>query len=491
MATCRSSQQNVERTVLWLPKPEDGARTVQVRRIAALMAVLLVPGLAVATVSVAEAEGPATAAASLAPVATDDTVTITPLIYEAEVDVLANDSDPDNGNLQVCRLDAPDDSGLSVHIWARDGTWDGGPMSSKSSFLLLEPEVKLATGTLSVTYYACDHELLTPATLTVNVVRIGVEKVVGQPGKVRFTNPLDFAVDVLWVRKSSQHVRGVTLAPHAVKTKSVQGDKIWWFAFESDPAGEGDDPLPIDGGKLTGIGGRGHPSPRVPLTAYQREAWANRFSERPRRTSPAAPAPGRDDAAVDPAEDSAPVTVADHARLDYYDGKAMRVLANDSDDAPSDLAVCRVEVPKDVGLTAFIEPWWALSDRSRSDDPDRYIDLGANAAQAGTYTLTYYACDKHRLTPGTLTVTIREFPDVEVRKVPGKPGTLVFINRGYRSVRIIYYETGHYSEKTYIDVGRHSRGRLHVAYDDLFYFAATKIGPLNYGRVKNLYPRGS
>lgn len=460
---------------------------MQVRRIAALMAMLLAPGSVAATVPVAEAEVPALAAANLAPVAVDDTLTITPLVFQVEVDVLANDADPDNGNLQICRLDAPDDSGLNVHIWASDGTWDGGPMSPKSSFLLLNSDRGLATGTLSVTYYACDLELLTPATLTVNVVRIGVDTVAGQPGMVRFSNPLDYAVDILWVRKGSRHLRGVTLAPHAVTTKSVQGDVIRWIAIESDPEEEGDDPLPIDIGRLTGIGGHDPASPDVPRTAYQREAWANRFSKGPPRMTPAARAPGRNDP-VDPSQDTAPVTTADQVTLDYYDGKAVRVLDNDNDDTPSDLAVCRVEVPKDVGIHAFVEPWWG---HERSDDPDRYIDLGANSAEAGTYTLTYYACDKHRLTPGTLTVTVRKFPDVKVRKVPGKPGTLIFNNRGYRRVRITYFETDQYSEKTYINVPRYSRRTLHVPYDDLSYFADTTIGPLGYGRVKNLYPRGS
>lgn len=462
------------------------------RRTAALMALLLAPGSAAAvTVPVAEAKGSPTASVNQAPIVVSDTLTTTPFVYKDEIDVLANDSDPDNGNLQICRLEAPDDSGLSVHIWASDGTWGGGPMTSKSSYLLLEPERRLAAGTLTVTYYACDHELLTPGTLTLNVVRIGVESVLGQPRMVRFTNPLDDAVDILWVRKGSRHVRYVKLAPHAVKTKNVKSDKIRWFAFETDPEGDGDDSFPIDGGRLTGIGGSGRASPRIPLTAHLREAWANRFAERPsRRTSPGPPAAGRADL-VAPPEDGAPSTAPDAVRLDYYDTKAVHVLANDSDNTASDLAVCRVEVPKGVGLTAFIEPWWALSDRARSDDPDRYIELGAGAADAGTYTLAYYACDKHRLTPGTLTVTVRKFPDVKVRKVPGKPGTLVFINRGYRKARITYFETGHYSEKTYLDVARHSRGRLHVTYDDLTYFADTRIGPLNHGRVKNLYPRGS
>ena len=189
-----------------------------------------------------------------------------------------------------------------------------------------------------------------------------------------------------------------------------------------------------------------------------------------------------------PAENQAPITAGDRVRFDYYDSADVRVLANDSDDTPGDLAVCWVDVPPGTGLYALIEPWWATSERNRSDSPDRHIELGASPARAGTYKLTYYACDKERMTPGVLTVTVRKFPRVKARRVPGHPGTVKFVNRGYRSVWIQYFESGHYSEKYRLRIKPHAHRRLHVTYDDLSYFADTKIGPLSNGRIKNLYP---
>jgi hypothetical protein len=197
----------------------------------------------------------------------------------------------------------------------------------------------------------------------------------------------------------------------------------------------------------------------------------------------------RDDPPAAPVEDAAPTTASDAVTFDYYDSADVRVLANDSDDTPADLAVCWVDVPADSGLYAMIEPWWANSSRSRSDSPDRFIDLGASPADAGTYTLTYYACDKHRMTPGVLTVTVRDFPPVKVRRVAGHPGTLDFINRGYRNVLIHYFPSNHYSEKFHFRVKPNGRYRLHVSYDDLTYFADTKIGPLSSGRIRHLYPQ--
>jgi len=399
-------------------------------------------GVAVTPIPSAPAQTPAVTtvrAADQAPIAVDDVVTMTPWTSGEEVRVLSNDSDPDQGNLQVCRLEAPDDAGLGVHIWSDQGLFDDGPAPSGSTYLVLEPQRKLATGPLQVTYYACDRELLTPATLTVDVVHITAQKVRGRSGVVRFTNPLDYAVDVLYAAPHSQRLDGVaTIRPHGTKDRRVRHSTIVWYAFPHEIEGDGDDPLPIDGGRVRHTGAR-DAAPRGTPTPRQERMWGAR-SLRPHvfasQTTSRIPAGA---VGADPASDAAPVTTGDEVTFDYYDSADVRVLANDSDDSPGELAVCWVDVPADSGLYALIEPWWADSDRARSDSPDRYIDLGASAADAGTYTLTYYACDKRQMTPGTLTVTVREFPPPKVRRVPGRPGTVEFTNRGYRGVTIHYF----------------------------------------------------
>ena len=437
---------------------------MKVRTLVLALALALAPVPAAHARATQATQAPRTSRATgLAPVAANDVITMTPWSSGEEVHVLANDSDPEQGNLQICRLEAPDDSGLSVHIWSDDGFWEGGPVPSGSTYLLLEPQRKLGAGTLTITYWACDRELLTPATLTVNVVHITAEKLPGRPKMVRFTNPLDYAIDVLYAAPHSQRLDGaVTIKPHSYKDKPLKHARTVWYAWPHVIEGDGDDPLPIDGGVV------GHAAARN------------------------APAPDSSDGLrADPPADAAPVTAPDQVTLDYYDSADVRVLANDSDDSPGELAVCWVDVPADSGLDALIEPWYATSDRARSDSPDRYLELGANSAEPGTYQLTYYACDKRQMTPGTLTVTVRDFPPPTVRRVPGRPGTLDFVNRGYRTVRIQYFQSNHYSEKFHFKIKPGGHHRLHVAYDDLTYFADTKIGPLSNGRVKNLYPRVS
>ncbi|MDO9457704.1 Ig-like domain-containing protein [Nocardioides sp.] len=447
------------------------------------------PSLAAAPVSSAPT-------ADLAPVTADDTVTITPLTSEADVHVLANDVDPDHGNLQVCRVEAPDAAGLGVHVWSDNGEPGYGATPSGSTYLTLEPTRELAVGTLTVTYYACDRVQLTPATLTVEVVRITARTVAGRPGVVRFTNPLDEAVDVIYGAVDGEDADGgFTLGAGATRDRVVKRRTIQWFAVPHE--GEGDDPLPLGYGIVRNTGARAaSAAPGASarqLTARQGRAWrtgrsAHPSHVRPRHVRPGRVEVGRDEPPTGPVEDAAPVTGNDRVTLDYYDDAEVRVLRNDSDDTPGDLAVCWVDVPRRSGLSALIQPWWAASDRARSDSPDRYIELNASAATAGTYRLTYYACDKHRLTPGTLTVTVRRFPPVKVRRVRGHPGTLVFTNRGYRRVRIQYFESHHYSEQHHFSIKPHARRRLHVSYDDLSYFADTAIGPLGSGRFRNLYP---
>src|SRR5690242_4381211 len=86
------------------------------RRAGALAAALLVLPLS------ASVSGAADPTPDAAPVAVDDHITVPPILWDQDVRVLANDSDPEGDGLQVCRIDAPDDSALSVHIWSNQGS---------------------------------------------------------------------------------------------------------------------------------------------------------------------------------------------------------------------------------------------------------------------------------------------------------------------------------------------------------------------------------
>lgn len=466
------------------------------RRLVPFAGALLLAALPVAPTSQASVpvtSGVATAAADVqAPVVADDTVVITPLTYSLDVPVLANDSDPDGGNLQVCRIEAPDDSGLSVHIWSTDGEPGDGRTTSGSSYLVLEAGQELRTGTLEVTYYACDRQALAPGALTVDVRAITAAPVAGRPGVVRFTNPLDQAIEVLYGAPDGEDADGgFTVPARSTKDKRVTRSTIVWVAFPTEyPDDDGDDPWPIGYGEVRDTGARGAVPAARPSDARTTRAWRARAGAARRSTGPVGPARADEPADVpaDEPADEPPVTAKDHVTVHYYDSRNVTVLANDSDDSPGELAVCRVDVPPGKGINALVEPWWAGSRRSRSDSSDRYLELSVNAAEAGTYTLTYYACDKRRLTPGTLTVTVRKFPPVTARRMSGHPGVVEFTNRGYARAVVQYFRAGTYSERYRLVVKPHSRGRVKVRYDNLDYFAYTSIGPLNDGRVRNLYP---
>ena len=430
------------------------------------------------------------------PVAADDHLVITPLTYEAEVDVLDNDSDPAGDALQVCRVDAPDDAGLGVHIWSHDG-WPGmNVIGPASTYLTVEPRTTLHTGSYPVTYYACNSHLLTPATLTVEVRRITARAVDGEPGVVRFSNPLDEPIDVLYGPWRGRQATGAfTLAAHASKDRTVRHESIAWAAFRTADE-DGDDPYPVGYGVVRHTGAapsRGVVGARdvAARLAPRFEGLAERFLTRPPRPEGAQPgldpSAGADTRSATTALDNqAPVTAPDHVTLDYYDVEHVHVLANDTDDSAGDLGICWIDIPADTDLSAVLEPWWADSDRARSDDPDRYVDLDAESAAAGTYELTYYACDRQYLTPGTLTVTVRAFPPPTVRRVDGHPGALRVRNHGYRTVKLTYFRSGHYSERTRLFVPAHSGRTLRVDYNSLSYFADTAIGPLSDGTVRHV-----
>ena len=154
-------------------------------------------------------------------------------------DVLANDSDPNGDRLEICRLEIP----------------DGVPLNNGSTLLLVgdsdedfpEPLVvsadRFTPGRYEITYYACDLDYLTPATVTVIVKRtrpVRARKV--GPHAVRFTNPDNRPVRVFYAdgRLAGE---GATVRLPAGASKRVRVDvrSIWWFASARDggQAGQG------------------------------------------------------------------------------------------------------------------------------------------------------------------------------------------------------------------------------------------------------------
>jgi hypothetical protein len=143
------------------------------RRFAAPVAAALVAALLGAVPAQADE-------ATDAPVTAEDRVSVPGTAYRL-VDVLANDSDPNGDELAVCRVQVPDGAPLQVDVLS----------VGEGNHLLVTP-LDNRSGTYTFTYWACDFDYLTPATVTVTVKavpQVTGTVVAGRPGRVRFRNP--------------------------------------------------------------------------------------------------------------------------------------------------------------------------------------------------------------------------------------------------------------------------------------------------------------
>lgn len=203
---------------------------------------------------------PARADDSPPPVAVDDTVTAPARTSQyggvTFVDVLDNDSAPSGGDLEICRVEAPA-RGLSVAEVAPDGSFiiqtpnggssvggDGSAAPGARESLAVAPWDN-RDATFQLTYWACDAEHLTPATVTVKVRKtpeIAVRRT-DRPGRLRFTNPRSSRVVVLYGGLRQEEPEGrVRLGARDSETRRVPFRAIRWFAFSprtGEPLGEG------------------------------------------------------------------------------------------------------------------------------------------------------------------------------------------------------------------------------------------------------------
>lgn len=142
------------------------------------------------------------------------------------VNVLANDTDPNGDELAICRVEVPDDVPLAAAFVDAD---------------LLVMAARNQTGTYEITYWACDHDYLTPATVTVHVTKvkppkpatpIKATKVAGHAGRVKFTNPGGKPVVVLFGSRKEDKADGqVALKPHTSKTISTERTNLFYVAY--------------------------------------------------------------------------------------------------------------------------------------------------------------------------------------------------------------------------------------------------------------------
>lgn len=176
---------------------------------------------------------PATAADGAAPVTTPDRISLTQYGY-SEVDLLANDSDPDGDELAICRVgELPD----GLEIMRMD---EGGDVAVFG----------MKPGTFTVTYYACDFDYLTAGTLTVTVekapkVKVKVTKT-AKPGRLKVVNDSGFPVRFMWGSIDERKPDGSRVVRDKAVLIKVQRRSIIWVA-----AGRGEGSY--DAGVVRGI----------------------------------------------------------------------------------------------------------------------------------------------------------------------------------------------------------------------------------------------
>jgi hypothetical protein len=214
------------------------ARRTAPRLLAATLVAAVVAALAPATAHADEA--------SDAPVTADDRVSVRGTSF-AIADVLANDTDPNGDELRICRVDVPRGVPLSVEIGrgGNDEPMTGREVEGEGDVLGVVP-MRNRTGTHRITYYACDTRYLTPATLTVTVKaepEVTARKVDGKPGRVRFSNPTNRTVVVLYGGPRADEPDGrFRLTPRTGRTVTVDRRRIVYIAFArrtGEPVGFG------------------------------------------------------------------------------------------------------------------------------------------------------------------------------------------------------------------------------------------------------------
>ncbi|HEY0950844.1 hypothetical protein [Nocardioides sp.] len=421
----------------------------------------LLVALAVAVAASVPA-GAAPAEPDPAPVAADDVLVITPMI-RYRVDVLANDGggDPAGADLQVCRFD-PVGDGLDASITWYDTEPSDPILFPDSTYLDIRTTAPLPVGERTIAYAACDRHHTAWATLTLSVRRVGAERVPGAPTSALFTNPLDGSIVITWHGADGDSDR---LSIPAGETRQVEvgADAVDWTAGAW--IGNRDNPT-LDSGTIPAVGAAGA-APSDP-SAQSAESGADLPGSEAVDTTPPAVGP-------------------DHLTLEYNGRARVDVLANDSDDHPEDLQICRVDPPPmRLGPAVPPLPTW-VGDAS---DRRQVIDVATRQTPGGTYDVRYYACDREQLTPGILTVTVRDFPRPLVDRVDGRPGLVRVRNRGYRTINVRYVRGGAVDlDWRHLRVRPHRTGTIRVPYNVLVYHVHTKIGLLTVGTVRHVQGR--
>ena len=166
---------------------------------------------------------------------------------------------------------------------------------------------------------------------------------------------------------------------------------------------------------------------------------------------------GAQPASADAATD-APVTAPDKATVWSGSAALVDAVANDSDPQGDPLAVCRVAQSPYRNVELAVEG-------------GQLIAFASSRAKAGTYELTYYACDFEYLTPGTVTVTVKKAKRVRVTRIDGRPGKLKVANPNSRNVVVMWGSIEEDEPDGTLRLGAHKAQVITVTRTRIFWIA--------------------
>ena len=148
-----------------------------------------------------------------------------------------------------------------------------------------------------------------------------------------------------------------------------------------------------------------------------------------------------------PAQAAAPVVGPDKLTIYANTLQMPDLLANDSDPDGDVLEICRIKEVLD-GPVLFAE---FLG----------FPIIAAEPGTSGTFTFTYYACDFETLVPGTVTVTVKPSPkmNLKVTKIKNRPGKVRVVNKNPFAIDFAW---GHAREDEADKEIRVAKGRTRV-----------------------------
>lgn len=196
-------------------------------------AMLLAPALLITASPVASARlDPGSA-----PTPSDDVVTLFAGGTRG-LQVLANDTDPDGDELEICRMGTVD-RGLRAgepNRWAGEFLDLPGPSLDD---VVVEAGRGTAGQVLEAVYYACDDTHLTPATVQVRVKEarpLLVRAVPGQTGKFMVRNTQSFRLWFTWSWrvKNGENASSTVLGPGRRMNFSIPVRRGTWWASSTE-----------------------------------------------------------------------------------------------------------------------------------------------------------------------------------------------------------------------------------------------------------------